>query len=699
MVDLLTQPFLKAITGKELPEEAWRIVLGRQQEAGDLATLHREVPWLFRAVDLRSQAVAGMPFAILRGDTEVDSSANYKNAVGLLPNPGALFGLVEAALCVWGYAYLEKVRNIVATKGLYYLLPTTIKPKFDPEAGLVGFERTLGNGRTVQLRPEDLCYFWKLDPFVEIGPPRSSPALAAAAAAGVTLNVNKFASAFFARGAVKTTLLTVSGNVLAVEKERLESWWRRVATGIKDAFASKVINADRVTPVVVGEGLSELTNKELSTDTREQIATALGIPHSVLFSGAANFSVSQQDDLHFYSKTIVPECQFIQGVLNEQVLEPMGLRLEFRPESLDIFQEDEKERSASLSSLVSAGVPLALAMEILGFDLTEEQWDELRAEMEERKERAATISQRMSEPRGEDEDQDGQAAVRAELRRWARKTAKRRRPTDWQPQVLSPGLVAAIRAAQELLPDPVSAFDFALRSVDDWRAEAEKVLQGELLELFERWLERYSGAIAEGAPLPWDEFIASLDGALYPRITAIMVQEALRDMSAVGIGFDPAAINTRALEWARTYTYDLIRGLTETTRGTVAEAMTRWQSTPGMTREELEALLRPAFGEARAETIAVTEVTRASTQATNQQQAFLAESGLQFERKWLTNRDELVCPLCGPLHGKLEDEPVPGHPDPEIAEKGWGAGSRSQAGPPYHPRCRCDEALVYVGGE
>jgi hypothetical protein len=49
---------------------------------------------------------------------------------------------------------------------------------------------------------------------------------------------------------------------------------------------------------------------------------------------------------------------------------------------MDVFQAEESDRAGSLNQLVSAGVPLKLAMEILGYDLTEEQWDELESEPE-----------------------------------------------------------------------------------------------------------------------------------------------------------------------------------------------------------------------------------------------------------------------------------------------------------------------------
>ncbi len=591
MVDFLRQPFIKAVNLNDLPPAAWRIVSGAN-EGGELATVYRAVPWLFRGVELRAQIVGSMPFSIWRGKTEVDGSGDYTNATGIMPDPVGLFALVEAALTVWGFAYLEQERNIVATKGLRYLLPTSIKPVLDHEAGLVAFERNLGNGQRVQLSPKDLCYFWKPDPFVEIGPPLSSPVKAAMAAAGVSMNVNKFAEAFFARGAVKTTLLTVAGAVAPQERERLESWWARVAQGVKNTFASKIVNADKVMPVVIGEGLSELSNQQLSTDLREQVSTALGIPHSVLFSNAANYATSTQDDLHLYNKTILPECRFIESVLNRQAFEPMGLRLQFRDDTLDMFQEDEHERSGSLTQLVSAGMPLDLGMEILGFDLTDAQWARLRAEIAERKRQAEMIQERMptqdGQPaRDEEEDEENAKTVPfdlAELRRWRDKTRKRGKPTGWEPVTLSPAVVAAVKAAQDVLADPLDAFRF-VKAVEESRDDAEEELSDALSEFFALWLKRFTRAIMAGEEPPWAEFEAALTAVLLPAMVADMTEEVLRQTAAIGVGIEVGLVNQAALEWAREYTYALVRGLTDTTRGVVREAVNAFIGTPGMTRE------------------------------------------------------------------------------------------------------------------
>ena len=157
------------------------------------ATRYRAVPWLMRGIEMRANALASVPFQIVRGETPVDTSDEYKDALGILPDPYRMLWLLEAALC-FGPAYLWREKNSVKTKALKYVAASTITPKIDPALGLTGFKRQLSTGAPIEAKPEDVLYFWKPDPFVELGPPQVTPVGAALAAAGVLFNLDQFAA-------------------------------------------------------------------------------------------------------------------------------------------------------------------------------------------------------------------------------------------------------------------------------------------------------------------------------------------------------------------------------------------------------------------------------------------------------------------------------------------------------------------------
>ena len=435
--------------------EGWtNLTGGSTADETDIKERYIRVPFLNRAVNLRANALSSLPFAIVRDDSgvEIDSSEDYSNALGFLPNPQRLLYLVESSLFLMGRSYLFRSYNRVKTLDLRYVLATSISPEFDADKGLVGFKRQLAN-RTLELEPEDLVYFWQLDPYVEIGPANSSPAMAALSAADVLFNVDQFASSFFERGAIKVTLLTTKGPVPEQERNRLKSWWSRLFRGSDSAWNSEIVQADAIEPVVLGEGVGELSDSELVKEKREDIATAAGIPMTLLWSteasGLGGGGVVESDERKFYEQTVVPQARFVEGVLNEQVFRPMGLRWAFRPETLDVFQEDEGKRAQSLTQYVSAGFRLSVAAQILGVELPEgmdyEDLDRMKEEdkeqaIERQREQFGNMPQQQGNPQGY-----GQQAMRADLDRWERKALNKGVDCSFESQYIPETVAERIR--------------------------------------------------------------------------------------------------------------------------------------------------------------------------------------------------------------------------------------------------------------
>jgi len=141
------------------------------------------------------------------------------------------------------------------------------------------------------------------------------------------------------------------------------------------------------------------------------------------------------------------------------------------------------------------------------------------------------------------------------------------------------------------------------------------------------------------------------------------------DNNPVDVNWDLA--NDRASRWSLEYAFDLVRQLKETTRQRLRREISRFIEN-GETVNQLAKRLAPLFGEERARLIAETETTRAFAEGNMEG---WKETGVIKMREWRTARDELVCPICGPLSGKvvgMDEEFAPGI-----------------MSPPAHPRCRC----------
>ena len=51
----------------------------QKPETLDVASMFGAVPWFRRAVELRANGMAGVPFRIMQGDEELDTSAKWEN--------------------------------------------------------------------------------------------------------------------------------------------------------------------------------------------------------------------------------------------------------------------------------------------------------------------------------------------------------------------------------------------------------------------------------------------------------------------------------------------------------------------------------------------------------------------------------------------------------------------------------------------
>ena len=185
--------------------------------------LYATVAYLYRCVDVRANALLAMPWSIYRGETELVryDVDEWPKELAAYQSLEELLWQTEAALCLTAQAYWYKRRSRLGVANVRWLDPTTMEPQWGVDS-ITSFKR-VANGATSNLSPEDVIYL-RLAGIGETTP-RPAPADAALSAAGVLYNVNEFAGAFFKRGAIKATLLTVEGNPPQAERERLKAWW------------------------------------------------------------------------------------------------------------------------------------------------------------------------------------------------------------------------------------------------------------------------------------------------------------------------------------------------------------------------------------------------------------------------------------------------------------------------------------------
>jgi len=216
---------------------------------------------------------------------------------------------------------------------------------------LLGFNRL---GAT--LTPDELVYIWRQNLACDVGP-GSSPVDAALANASVILGVNNTVTEIYRSGLLKAFILSVTGVANQADLTKLENTFRtRLMRGVKSIFEVLAVRAD-VTPQIISSDIKESMPIEMINAANEAIATALGVPQSLVKSEALAGGTVDADRLSFYDFTIVPECNLIADALNDQYYTEHGIELVFEPDELEVYQSTQLAQAVTVTQL-TGGKPI-----------------------------------------------------------------------------------------------------------------------------------------------------------------------------------------------------------------------------------------------------------------------------------------------------------------------------------------------------
>ena len=385
------------------------------------------VPLIFRAVRLRCDAISSVPIHLysLRGGTETA----WPFATPLAD----LIWRTEAALLLTGGAYWLKLDNKVRTTDIQWLNPYSMEVRY--QNGQVIFAQSESAPNTGPWQTKQMVYFREFGVADDITPGVSS-AQVALEDARLLRYLTRFAAHYFDNGAMPVTLLGFEMTPTQAEVERVQTWFRRMASGIGNAWRVLGLRG-KIDPKILTPVPKDLEMPALNNQARHNVAMAFGIPQTML-EDAANYATAGEHRLSFWQDTVRPRGRIYEDVINQQLLNPMGFRIHFDFEEMGIFQVDEAQRAGALLNLVQSGLDTLSALEILGYQLSEEQISRMQRDS------ASTEAAR--------EDAQDETEMLDEVRRWERKALKRvkaGRPAqcEFQSRVIPPGLAGAIEGA------------------------------------------------------------------------------------------------------------------------------------------------------------------------------------------------------------------------------------------------------------
>ena len=668
----------------------WMSSMSRAGRIASATDAYEVVPMLYRGVNLRCDAISTVPYTLMRRGVEVEWP--WQQTVSSLMRD------TERSLLLTGGAYWYRIVKGRTMTGFVVLNPTTMTVGFEPTAA--SLEDPYSGALFTQTQLGRTYGPWNIDSIVYFREPSYrddilpglAPAQVALQSAQLGHYLERFTSAFFEGGAQPVMVMNLPEAMDDAEFQRFRGEFATRIGGVANAFRSLFVRAPELKVQKVTPDINTMMLPELQERVITSIAMTLGVPRTMLEASAANYATADSDRQSFWRETIVPRLGLYEQILNSQLLAPIGYELRFEPEMLDVMQADEADRADSLLKLTQAGLPLPDAMRILGYDGVDDMFlapptpapiDELPTE---------ATPQEPSTPVGAVAPAQPDTATRSvDWALLAKKLERRIKAgktpwCDFDSAVISADEVKSVmaRISEGATVSDVVGAVAEVKAVDDLTPDERRIYNAIAPELAKR------GKVWARQITQNKEVDPTLKDVIAPVLNAELATQMGKRIDTLGTQFsipmDTNDESQRVTDWLSDYVPKTTARIDQTTADRIKPIIETYRTTPGMTIDDVTAMLLPLSDAVRARMIAVTETTRAAAQATVEYQQYLGKAGITMIRVWNTDADEKVCPICTGeaygvnLNGMTEDE--------------WPA--EVAGGPPAHVNCRCDTSLRLV---
>jgi HK97 family phage portal protein len=334
------------------------------------------VPLIYRCTRLIADSLSSVELKVYKG--KGDNKVEVEWPFDLDVNDWVW--KTTASILLTGASYSVKLKSVLGSNnlGLQWLNPTTVHPYLVDSQVMFKRSGMVAGGNVNEWSWDEMLYIREFNLSDDITPGISAAGVALTDA-GLIRYLTRFASYYFEQGAMPLTLLPVPENIDKDEVNRLEEKFKAITTNIANAWRILAMRTGKDTgqPFNLTPPLRDLAMPQLHEQARRSCAAAFSIPQTML-EDAANYATSKDHTKQFWTTCVRPRGKQLESALNNGLFKQMGLSCAFAFEELDVFQEDESERAGSLKSLTDSGVPLLMAMDILGYDLDNDE----RAQLE-----------------------------------------------------------------------------------------------------------------------------------------------------------------------------------------------------------------------------------------------------------------------------------------------------------------------------
>lgn len=561
---------------------------------------YRRNPYVFRAIRVIAQAVAGIPVLLYERAEDGVREVYDHPALDLLRNPNPLDRSYATAmeafistLMLSGEAYMLRLPERGRPSELWLLRPDYVRVYRDDQGMPTRYDYDAGRGRTVRYSADQVLHvrFWNpLDPVRGLAP------LEAAARSVDQNNAGRaWNTAMLQNGGVPAGVLQASGNLSEQQRAALREAFRRRHAGPSGAGNVLLLEGDlSYQPVGLdAHDLSWLEGLKLSA---REIAIAYGVPPELLGdSENKTYSNYQEARRAFYTETVMPLAGRVLQELSEFVAQRFspGLFYAYDRDGIEALSEDRNAVwDRVLRALERSMLTVNEAREAVGY--TPLQGGDVRL-----------VSASILPVAAAEESATGTKAAFPR----PPSTAQTWRHVDREREGYQRALE---RQVLRTLSADYRAIEQAVRQGGDWEAA--------LREREGRWM-RVLGAAHYAVAEAFGQ-------RTYDQLTGKSSKSALLRN----------AIYHRVASWLATEGLRRVRGILETTRQRVARSLAEGVEN-GESIPDLAQRVRGDFsaaGPARAVRIARTEVVGASNLGAH---VGAEESGLPLDKIWIATAD------------------------------------------------------------
>lgn len=349
-------------------ESDWDELINTVKGGGGNLDPYSTSAWYYSCVQKRASMTRAIPKRIMGQSGEVD-----ENDLQFDVDIGDLFYRSSIALDRYAAAYWGKIFSGGGSTlaGVKWLDPTSVKPIYSPEYGLVAFDR---RGKPIPYDRESdssplIGWVWLLG--MDELKPAMPPEDIAKLPASILASGDEVLAEYYKRGAIAQHWITADWNPDPVTKEDLITRIRRVLFGGTGTSHAVEVFGEGLKVNKIGAEPSEFFSEPIDTSNKVDVGAVLETPRLIINpDAAANRAVMDRVWMSWIEYTIVPHAQRIATALNKHIFEPYaGLELELNPAAMTINQEEERSKAQAFALYVGNGVPHETAAALLGIDV------------------------------------------------------------------------------------------------------------------------------------------------------------------------------------------------------------------------------------------------------------------------------------------------------------------------------------------